>query len=165
MIMWKLVVAKVYFLASLALVLATTLAALAGQGGGQETEKKVKGQLLAPKEGGNIGEEFEVRAKISGDLPKGSMAVPAVESRDGVLIWAKRPYLQQFKQGGEWSATVSDGGTSKDLRVTVLIVPPDGLKVLADWFKKGEANGDFPGLKLEQITGAYRLDSVKVQKR
>jgi hypothetical protein len=123
-------------------------------------DEKVTGTLLAPKTDQKVGREFRVKCNIP-NVPKDHVIVAAVESNS--LMWPKEPSLDNFK-GADWEATVAEGGDpGATFRVTVLVVGKDGQKKLKKWFDRGRATGDFPGLKLSDIPGAARVDSVVVK--
>ena len=102
-----------------------------------------------------------MRAKISN--VRGGFKVYACTEYNG-LFWAKdQPWTKSTS--GEWRTTYNEPGRPpKDgFRLTILLVPSDGVRVLDKWFADGKRTGDWPGLKLEQITGAEELASVKLK--
>ncbi|MBM3980012.1 MAG: hypothetical protein FJ304_06960 [Planctomycetes bacterium] len=122
--------------------------------------EKVAGTLLAPTADQKVGREIRVKCNIP-SVPKDHVIVAAVESNS--LMWPKEPYLDNFK-GDDYEATVAEGGDpGATFRITVLVVGKEGQKKLKKWFDTGRTTGDFPGLKLSDIPGAQRVDSVGVK--
>lgn len=129
--------------------------------GDKKASVKTEARILSPKDGSEVGKEqvFSVKARVT-NVPKGHKVYTCTEING--LFWPKDA-LTQFRPDEEWVASFVEGGGSPEFRLTLILVPPEGLKVLAKWFDTGAAKGDFPGLRLEQITGAERLDSVKLR--
>lgn len=131
--------------------------------GDKKAPAKTEARILSPKDGSEVGKEqvFSVKARVS-NVPKGFKIYTCTEING--LFWPKEA-LTQFRADEDWIATFVEGGNSPEFRLTLILVPPEGLKVLTKWFDTGTAKGDFPGLRLEKIKGAERLDSIKLKLR
>lgn len=134
---------------------------------GQEKNAEPKGKILNPKDGAQVTREklFDVKAEVT-SVPAGHRVYPCTEI-EGLGLWPKDP-LTQYKPGGDWSGKFVEGGTPPDglFRLTLILVPPSGIEILEAWFKNGRRDGNFPPFsRLEQITGAKRLDSVQLKLR
>jgi hypothetical protein len=128
----------------------------------KKSPAKPGASILSPKDGDEVGKDtvFTVKARVD-NVPQGYKVYTSTEVNR--LFWPKEENLTQFRPGEDWVADFAEGGGSPEFRLTLLLVPPEGQDVLADWFEKGSANGDFPGLRLDQIKGSQRLDSVKLR--
>lgn len=125
-----------------------------------QSTQKVEGRVVVPKEDGTVERDvsFEIKVKLSGKVPEGYQAIPCTQI--GELMWPKQP-LTHLK-ADEWVADFVEGGTAKAFYLTVLLVPPQGVKAIATWNDQGRLTGSFPGLKLADIPGAKRIDSIKL---
>jgi hypothetical protein len=153
---------RVFVAALLVACLVLLGAAISPLAQGKEKDEP-NGKIISPKAGTTVSrdETFKVQVRAT-NIPKDHQLYAVVEVAN--LLWPKEQPLEQFKKGGEWTTTISEGGDpGPEFRLTVLLVPPAGVKVLDKWFEKGKASGEWPGLRFRDVPGADRLDSVKLK--
>jgi len=145
----------------LAVVAIGLAALLASPGCSQRQEAdRPTGEILSPK-AGEVDRTLEVRARLK-NVPKDHHVWAATQIGD--LLWVKEP---AFGAEQEPSVTVVEGGNPPEgmFLLTLLLVPPDGQKVIEVWIERGKKTGEWSGMKLKDIPGATQLGSVKLKLR
>jgi predicted nucleotide-binding protein len=81
-------------------------------------------------------------------------------ARRGGLLWPKEPDVTAGSNG-HFTSEIYEGGSSGIITVTLLAVPPEGVRVVEDWIKAGSQTGHWPGLRISDLS-ARSLDEVQV---
>lgn len=135
--------------------------AASGTGRGHSRNRaRVTGHILKPHAGAAVDGCFRVRARLEG-LPQGHTVWVGVVHRN--LVWpkAKLPASEELSEVTILESAMLPG---KTLSVSLVLVSSQGQMFIERWAQRGRRTGDYPGLNLESIPGATRLDTVEVLK-
>jgi hypothetical protein len=118
---------------------------------------ETKGEIVQPKTGQTVERKFQVSGSLNNVPPEYHVWI-AVEIN--TLLWFKEPEIH--KSDKKWSVTITENGNSPNgvLSIILILVSPEGQKIIKNWFSKGLNTGDYPGFKISEIPGASRLDIV-----
>jgi hypothetical protein len=153
-----------FLLLCLGVFVLSRAASVAPAGAAEDPPKRGKAvaEIVSPRSGQEVDRRFTLRAKTTAIPTDGHLWAASLV---GDLLWPKEPELSV--RDNEASATIGEGGAPADgkFSVVLLLVGKAGQEAIEKWLEQGRTTGDFPGLKIEAIPGAQRLDTVTVKLR